>query len=241
VITGIIVALPEELRSLTTKKITKGQLGSINDSVLVACSGAGAENASRAAQLLVANGATALISWGCAAALSAQLRPGDLALVDQLIAADGERLQLDSSWLAALKSLLPSSLTIQAGSLVESKQLVSSSIEKQQIHTHTQAIALDMESVAIARVAREHALPMLVLRAIADPVNMDLPRSVAHALNAEGEVVLSRLLRFLIAHPSELPGLIQLGRHFRAAKKTLATVAKQLDGIVTFNVTNSGA
>ncbi len=66
IIIGIVVALPEELPTLALKKIPP----SVLNSVLVICSGAGAENARKAAETLISNGATHLISWGCAAALS---------------------------------------------------------------------------------------------------------------------------------------------------------------------------
>ena len=72
-ITGIIVALPEELTTLTTKKIAKGSFLYITENILVIYSGAGSVNAATAANLLIANGATRLISWGCAAALAMTL------------------------------------------------------------------------------------------------------------------------------------------------------------------------
>ena len=84
-ITGIVVALPEELTTLTSIKIDKGCCRFIADKLLVVYSGAGPINAQSAAELLVAEGATRLMSWGCAAALSASLKPGDLILADKLI------------------------------------------------------------------------------------------------------------------------------------------------------------
>ena len=86
-----------------------------------------------------------------------------------------------------------------------------------------------MESFAIAKVAQAHSLPFLPVRAIADPRTMDLPKAVSHGLNDQGEVELSKLLLYLLWHPTELPGLIALGLHFSAAQKTLKEVAKQLD------------
>ncbi len=90
-ITGIVVALPEELTTLTSKKIDKGRCVFIADKLLVAYSGAGPVNAQAAAELLASKGATRLISWGCAAALSETLKPGDLILADKLIDADNAR------------------------------------------------------------------------------------------------------------------------------------------------------
>ncbi|MFI3157952.1 MAG: phosphorylase [Methylococcaceae bacterium] len=226
--TGIVVALPEELSTLTSKKIDKGCCVVISDKIILAYSGAGADNARAASELLITQGATRLISWGCAAALSETLKPGDLVLADTLIDAEGIQIDILSDWLSFTKSLLSPRLKVHTGSLAESLTIVAAAKDKKHLHSQTGAIALDMESVATAKVARQNNLPFLAIRAIADPLDMDLPKAVNHALNDEGDIVLAKLLAFIALHPVELPGLIKLGLHFNAAKNTLKSVAKQL-------------
>jgi adenosylhomocysteine nucleosidase len=238
VITGIVVALPEELTTLTSKKIDKGRCFFITDKLLVVYSGAGHVNAKSASELLVAKGANRLISWGCAAALSESLKPGDLILADELIDAGNVVMATSADWLAYAKNSLAKFVVIQSGRLAESTSIVSSSKEKKQLHAITGAIALDMESVAVARVAKQHTLPFLTIRVIADPVNMNLPRAINYSLNDQGEMVLRKLLLFLFLHPAELPGLIKLGLHFNAAKKTLKSIAGHLDKVIDFNQAN---
>jgi adenosylhomocysteine nucleosidase len=238
VITGIVVALPEELTTLTSKKIDKGRCFFITDKLLVVYSGAGHVNAKSASELLVAKGANRLISWGCAAALSESLKPGDLILADELIDAGNVVMATSADWLAYAKNSLAKFVVIQSGRLAESTSIVSSSKEKKQLHAITGAIALDMESVAVARVAKQHTLPFLIIRVIADPVNMNLPRAINYSLNDQGEMVLRKLLLFLFLHPAELPGLIKLGLHFNAAKKTLKSIAVHLDKVIDFNQAN---
>jgi len=229
VITGIVVALPEELSTLTSKKIDKGCCVFITDTLILAYSGAGANNARTASELLIAQGATRLISWGCAAALGESLKPGDLVLADTLLDAEGARIGIPAVWHDFAKNLLSNTLKVHTGGLVESKTIVASGKDKKRLYTQTGAIALDMESIAIAKAALQNSLPFLAVRAIADPVNMDLPKAINHSLNNEGDIVLSKLLLFIALHPAELPGLIKLGLHFNAAKNTLKLVAKQLD------------
>ena len=238
-ITGIVVALPEELTTLTSKKIDKGRCLFIADKILVAYSGAGPINAQSAAELLVAEGATRLISWGCAAALSASLNPGDLILADKLIDAGNVEITIDANWHSYTKNSLAAFVAVHTGRLAESTSIVSSSKDKKQLHSITGAVALDMESIAIARVARQHTLPFLSIRVIADPVDMNLPLAINHSLNEWGEVELRKLLLFLVLNPAELPGLIKLGQHFNAAKKTLKLVAKNLDTATDFNCLNA--
>ena len=234
-ITGIVVALPEELVTLTSKRIDKGRCVFIADKLLVAYSGAGPDNAKAAAELLASRGTTQLISWGCAAALDEALNPGDLTLADALIDADNNRIDIDSDWQRYAKNSLSKFLTVHTGCLAESKSIVSSSKDKKQLQSITGAIALDMESIAIAKVAKQYGLPFLAIRAVADPVNMNLPRAINHSLNEQGDIVLSKLLLFIALHPAEIPGLIQLGLHFKAAKNTLKLVAEHLDSMTCFN------
>lgn len=238
-ITGIVVALPEELGTLTTKKIVKGQCAFIADKLLAAYSGAGPENAQSAAELLVAKGVTQLISWGCAAALSSLLKPGDLTLADTLIDADDTEIFIGSDWHRHSQQLLSQSIVVHIGCLAESKNIISSSKDKDRLKSITGAIALDMESIAIAKVAARHALPFLAIRVIVDPADMDLPGAVGYSLNDQGDVMLGRLLLFLALHPLELPVLIRLGIYFNAARRTLKRVADQLDGLINFNHSNT--
>lgn len=228
-ITGIVVALPEELATLTSKKISKGQCTFIADKLLVAYSGTGPINARLAAELLITKGVGRLISWGCAAALSASLKPGDLVLADKLIDAGNSEMTVSADWHGDTKNRLATIMTVHSGALAESISIVSSSIDKKQLHSVTGAVALDMESIAIAKVASQHALPFIAIRAIVDPVIMSLPLAINYSLNNSGDIMLGKLLLFLLLHPAELPGLIKLGLHFNAAKKTLKLVARHLN------------
>ncbi len=230
-ITGLVVALPEELATLTAQRIAKGQCVFISDTVLVTYAGTGANNATAGAELLIRKGATQLISWGCAAALSPSLTQGDLTLADTLLSSEGIEIAVDAHWHSASKQLLSHTLTVYTGCLAESQHIVASSRDKQQRYADTGAIALDMESVAIAKVAVQHALPFLALRVIVDPVTMTLPSAITHALNAQGDIVMHKLLGFLLLHPSQIMGLIKLGLQFKAATTTLKCIAKQLDNL----------
>lgn len=235
-ITGLVVALPEELTTLTSIKIEKGDCLFITDRLLVAYSGAGPTNATAAAELLVAKGAARLISWGCAAALGASLKPGDLILADKLIDAENNELAINADWHSYVQSILANFVVVTGGCLVESVSIVSTSTDKKQLHSLTGAVALDMESIAIAKVAKQYTLPFLAIRVIVDPVEMNLPLAINHSLNDGGEIVLKKLLAFLFLHPAELPGLIKLGLNFNAAKKTLKSVAKQLDRLTNSSI-----
>ena len=232
-ITGIIVALPEEIVSLTHQKINKGECISLNNNTLLTLAGTGPENADKASLLLIAKGAKRLISWGCAAALNDNLKPGDLIIPDQLLSEKQQTLSVVSLWSQYVQKQL-ASLNPHTDLLVESSKIVGESTNKRSIQKQSKGIALDMESVAIAKIALQYNLPALVIRCIADPVSMSLPKSISYAQNNQGEIILTKLLGYLLTHPAELPGLIKLGLHFKAANNKLKLVAKQLDTIVSF-------
>lgn len=225
-IVGIVVALPEELRTLTRNKLKQGEYCRLGDH-WVAFSGAGIENAAKSAQLLLDNGAQRLLSWGCAAGLDNELKPGDLVLANQVLT---EQDQFDTAqpWCTDIQQALGNTVPIKIGKLFTSIELVSCSRDKQQIQRRSQAIALDMETAAIAAVARQAGVPFLAFRCIADPVSMDLPKAVLAGLNDKGQIDLAKLLRHLLLHPWEVIGLIRLGLHFHAAQKTLKIVARHL-------------
>ncbi len=234
-ITGIVVALPEELTTLTSKRLEKGCIEFLDEKVWIIYSGAGDENARIASELLIEKGVNSLISWGCAAALDAALQPGHLVLAESCIDAQQVRLELDNkAWVNYVQSSFGRQLQIHVGKLAESKRLVETSLDKVQLGRSTGAIALDMESTAIAKVASLNGIPFITIRVIADSLTMSLPKAVGYALNEQGEVVLIKLLLFLLLHPKELPELIKLGVAFNAAKKTLKRAARGIDVITGY-------
>lgn len=240
-ITGIIVALSEELSTLKTvpnalweRSMIRGKFIFLTDEIILIYSGAGAENARKAAELAVSKGAKKLMSWGCAAALSPDLKMGDLVLADSLLNSDGLEMPVNATWHQHAKNVLGSEVAAYKGALFNSNTVVSTAQAKQEIFIKTGAIALDMESGAIAQVAQYYALPFLAIRAIADPSTMDLPNAVLKALNENGEIEISKIIASLVFNPKEIPHIIQLGQYFQLAKKTLSTVAQQLPNIIAF-------
>ncbi|QPK65704.1 phosphorylase [Methylomonas sp. LL1] len=222
---GIVVALPEELSTLTYHKLKLGECCRIGDTWVV-YSGAGPANATKAAELLIDKGCRQLISWGCAAGLSPELKPGDLVLASQIVT-EQQQFDTDSHWRSRILAFLPTGIPVHDGKLFSSAELVGSHQHKQRLHQTSLAIALDMESAAIAETAQRAGLPCLAVRAIADPAGMDLPQAVQRALDSDGQVVMAKLLRYLLTHPWEVVGLIRLGLHFHAAQTTLKLVARQ--------------
>jgi adenosylhomocysteine nucleosidase len=218
---GFLVALPDEARSLGCRRAAFGAVLPLPEGHWLAVSGTGPVAAGAAATRLLGQGAQALVSWGCAAALAPELRPGYLALPATVLGADGTEHPTDVDWRRRLEQSLSPALLTVSGPLLESRSIVAGAADKQSLHAATGAVALDMESAAVARLARSRNLPFLAVRAIADPATMSLPEAVALALDDRGGVHLGKLLGHALRHPAEFVRLARLGRAFGAAVDTL--------------------
>lgn len=218
---GIVVSLPWELRSLTDQKIPLGAWKSITKNTLVALSGIGAERAYAAGSVLISEGATALLSWGCAAALDDSMSPGCLILPRRIVGAHGDVHWVSTEWHRRLYGMLKSQQPIRTDVLVESVAVVKTSAEKRALSKRTQAAATDMESAAQARLAQEHGLPFLAIRAIVDTPSSDIPENVLKALDPHGKISIGKLLASILLLPTDCIRIARLGIQFNAAQRAL--------------------
>lgn len=218
---GFVVALPAEARTLVRQRVGFDDLLELPAGHHLIVSGAGPNHAQIATSRLLEHKVEALISWGCAAALDHSLNAGDLVLPDRIMTLDGIEHAVCPEWHERVQHALAPMLRITTGLLLGSPEVVASSAEKQQLHVAKGAVAVDMESAAVASVAKAQSLPFLAVRAIADPACMNLPNSVTVAVDERGDVNLPMLLRYALAHPAEFLALARLGKAFYAATNTL--------------------
>ena len=216
---GIVAAFAAESRHL-------GPLmpGS-SDGTLLVVSGMGGAAAASGARQLVDAGARALLSWGVAGGLDPALPAGALFLPGEVISADGVVYQTAREWRETLATTVASCHPVTGGRLLTSRRPLGSAADKSIAFSETGAAAVDMESAAVAEVARAQGLPFLAVRAIVDTANEPLPMA-AIAAASEGSVTLSRLLGAVARTPADLPGLIRLMWRYRAASRSLAAVAR---------------
>ena len=212
---------------LTRKSLLPGEF-IVREQLIIGVAGIGAENAKKASQLLHRQGATMLVSWGCAGALDPELSAGDLILPKQVC--DGNNIAIETSqgWNKQLQSLLSAVTTINGGLLIQAPNMITSILQKQSLFNTTSAIAVDMESYSIAHYARENDLPFIACRAIADSAQTALPQPVIDAMDEQGRINNCKVLLNTLLRPWAIASLIRLGMHFRKAQATLSSVAEQL-------------
>ena len=207
-----------------TQAIPAGTCTTIGDNILVAYSGIGSERTYAAGALLVSRGATALLSWGYAAALDDRLTAGSVLLPKLIVGVTGESHAVSSEWHRRLYQALSAKCPVGTDPLVESAAIVQTPSEKQALAQRTQATATDMESAAQARLARERRLPFAVVRAVVDTASTQIPENVMRALGSSGDINVRSLLARAILRPADGIAMIKLSMQFNAARKTLKKI-----------------
>ena len=229
---GIVAALPAEAKCLVDRQddnrdLATAPLLQLHQHVILKVSGMGPEFAQSAATDLIEHGATALLSWGCAGALSVDMQPGALLLPQAVITADGQPIRTDQAWRARLAQTVSNAVSVHDGILAESRTILFDPAQKHTLHQAHGAVATDMESAAVGRAARAAGIPFLAVRAVADTAADSLPLFVTKAMDEFGRIHVLRLLRALIGHPASWLQMIRLERHFHAAMRTLRMISGQ--------------
>ena len=221
---GVVAALEAEARTLGTAVRRRDGLSSLGDGALLAVSGMGGALAAIAARHLVDAGAKSLMSFGLAGGLDPALDAGTVVLPGEVISRDGARFSTSVTWREQLSTAIAGQRTVSGGILLSSSQPIDAIADKAAAFRDTGAVAVDMESAAIAQVAATHDLPFIAVRVIVDTAADVLPRAVVAASRA-GHLSMRRLLGGLAMAPLELVPLIRLAQRYRAATRSLTAVA----------------
>jgi adenosylhomocysteine nucleosidase len=225
---GIVVAMPMEGRSLTRTPLQRGQALRIDQSCSVVQAGIGGANAQRATRALYESGVDALISWGCAGGLCPAIRAGTLSIPDAVVDFDGEQLPIDRRLHQSLCHLLADTALIRTERSLSYDSAVVSTQQKAALYQRYGAIAVDMESAAVALTAHGYGLPFASVRAILDPADQALPETAVQGLDDDGTFVMSCGLRSLLKKPGDITGLARLALNSYRAGKSLQRAAQRL-------------
>lgn len=231
---GLVVALAAEGRALL------GPFGWIRDrgrrilrrrlpdgtGLLCARSGVGAERALSAARWLIDEGVTALAVMGVSGGLDPALGSGDLVVAETVFeyggTASGDAWNTDAGRAGLLYATLAAEgLPVRRGAVIAATRAVLTAEGKGPLHDRSGALAVDMESAAVARAASERGLPLVVLRAVCDTADQSVPRELLDCLDGGGCVLPSVLFRNLARRPSLARDLVRTGRAFSAALASL--------------------
>ncbi len=181
--------------------------------VPVEVGGGRADGAAAAAQRLVERGVGGLVSFGLAGGLDPALDPGTV-LVPAAVLLDAERWDADDALSRRLGGGTP-------GALYGGGEVVATAAAKAALLARTGAVAVDLESAAVARAARRHGLPFAALRAVCDGAGRGLPRAALVALDGAGQIGGLRVAWAAASRPWEVPDLVRLGGDAARARHAL--------------------
>ncbi len=201
----------------------------------VRCSGASSERANIAARTSVAAGCEGLVSFGLAGGLDPALTSGSLVVADEVICADGSKLQTDRIWTEGVAEILSeNSIPFVKGSILGLDQIAFVPETKRTLFDGTGALSVDMESHAVIRAASLEVIPFIALRVVADTASDDIPRTASQALAPDGSVQILSLTCALLKNPAEIAGLLKLRKLSGLGFETLRRVAPILSLCRTF-------
>jgi len=182
---------------------------------VVAVGGMGRANAGRAAEALAArHRLTGLIAAGFAGALTPDLRAGDV-VIDTEVAA----------WRAAAERS-----GAALGRIATVDRIIRTGAERRALAASTGALAVDMESDAVAEVARRHALPFAAVRSITDTPERDLVLDWNSYRRADGGIRFLRLFLHVVRTPNGVEEIRQLWYASRLASRRLGQFLGKLLG-----------
>jgi adenosylhomocysteine nucleosidase len=213
-------------------------LSSLGDGALLAVGGMGGIRAAMAARSLIEAGAAGLMSYGLAGGLDPSLRAGCFVLPSEVISREGARFLTSVEWRERLHRVIAGQRPVVAGKLLGNPTPIGAIADKANCFRETGALAVDMESLAIAQVAAAHGLPFVAVRVIVDTAMDVLPRAVVVA-SSGGQLNVPRLIGGIAAAPLDVFALIRLAQRHRAATRSLAAAVRA--GLLTAPVADARA
>ena len=172
-------------------------------------------------------GAELVIGTGVVGALSSGLKPGDLVLSDRVLTIDGDGqmaeqvIAVSDSHLRAIgRSLASAGIAYSTGAILTSHRVLTTGAEKRRAKESTGAIAVDMETAAIAAEAAARGLPFVAIRAVLDEVDDEVVG--AEMADADGNVRPLAATSYLIRNPATMLKLPKMIRNLSRATTAIA-------------------
>lgn len=214
-----MTALPEELGAFAGRRLPPG--------AVAASTGDGPVKAARVADALCRRyRPSLLLGVGVAGALSPDLEVGDLVVAFRVLDAAGETPPPHAV------------LVVQAAAKPEARQGTLLSVARPLVTAAQKAeafsklgpgaAAVDMESAAWARAAAAHGIPCLVVRAVSDTANEELPGYLSECMDSEGGIRRSAVALRALGRPSTIPVLLRMRRRVVASSALLAAFVERL-------------
>jgi len=225
---GIIAALPDEAKCLYQDRLNQSEPIEIQQDIFLCLSGVGEALAAAATQRLLQHDIDALISWGVAGAIDPELKVGDM-LISETVFYRDKKFTSSLSWFNnIIKELQSKFSNVRSGLIVSNTEICSSIENKQSLYKNTGAVAVDMESGAIAEIAYSKKIDFITIRAISDDANTIIPGVVLNNTDPLGRPDLFPFLFSCIKQPGQIIDLFKLAKRYKKALSSLIEIALYL-------------
>ncbi len=225
---GIIAALPAEAKCLQTKKIILKSPFEIEKNIFLCVSGIGYQSSLDATKELLKLNVDALISWGIAGATCDLVNTGDLILAKAVKKHEKIYYTSDEWCKKIIYHFHDSSHRIFNKDIVSTEKIYATPVEKMKLFRRTKALAIDMESAAMAEVAIKNNLDFIVIRAIADSAILNIPDTVIKNIDNYGHIKILKLIISCIFNPSQINQILLLAKSYKKALKSLENFSTEL-------------
>lgn len=184
---------------------------------LVQC-GMGAKLAAQGTRALIdAHSPRWIISAGFSGALQPGMKVGDIVTANAIADTHGRQFDLD------LKMPADPSRGLHVGKLLVVEEFVRTIAEKKALAEQHGAIAVDLESLAVAEVCRETKNRFLAVRVISDDLSADLPPEILTVVGGTGSIRLGAAVGAIFKRPSSVKDMWRLRGVANTAAGRLAT------------------
>lgn len=169
----------------------------------------------------IADDCEGVVSFGTAGGLVRDARPGAWVIARSVIAGQ-RRYPADPAWSAALENTLRGAVSdVRIGDIAGVPHPVVSASDKDALYRRTHAIAADMESQVVARLATARDIPFVCCRVVIDPAERSLPDAALAGMKPDGSTDVGAVIRSLLKRPAQLPALLSVARDAAHAQRSL--------------------
>ncbi len=225
---GIVCSLPIEIAEFLGRckrlktysggqfKFVGGLCGNIRIAIVEA--GMGPARATRATHaLLDAHQPRWIVSTGFAGALNTDLKLGHIVVANEIVGLNSEPLQIDLEMASDPASGLHVGRTLTVDKMIRTIE------EKRALAEQTGAIAVDMETLAVATVCRQTKTRFMAVRAISDDLSADLPPEILSLVGDTGAIRFGAVIGSLWKRPSSIKDMWRMREHAMDASEKLAS------------------
>jgi adenosylhomocysteine nucleosidase len=165
-----------------------------------------------------------IVSFGVAGGLASGLRPGDWVVASCVLESQTTR-ATDATW---SRKVLDAIGNASYAPILGVDTPVAEPASKRELHRTTGAVAVDMESHVVARLAAAHGLAFAAVRVIVDPAHRPVPPAAMIEMRPNGRVDAPAIVRELIARPSQLAALARVAFDAYIARGEMHRVRRML-------------